>query len=85
MTTTEKIFNHIRRQTEKAIGDFNLIEKGDRIAVGISGGKDQKRQQMKQLINNFAEEIPEIRNSMISAIGNVHPRHLLDRRITKTG
>ncbi|MCK4501465.1 MAG: tRNA 2-thiocytidine(32) synthetase TtcA, partial [Desulfuromonadales bacterium] len=40
--------------------------------------EDQKRQQMKQLISNLAKEIPEIRNSMIAAIGNVHPRYLLD-------
>ena len=40
MTTAEKLFQHIKRQVGKAIGDFGLIEEGDRIAVGISGGKD---------------------------------------------
>lgn len=27
-------------QTKKALDDFNLIEQNDRIAIGISGGKD---------------------------------------------
>ena len=40
MTTTEKLFQRMKRQVGKAIGDFDLIEEGDRIAVGISGGKD---------------------------------------------
>lgn len=44
---------------------------------------EQKRFEMKQLIKALAEKIPEIRNSMIGAVGNVHPRHLLDRQLTK--
>ena len=39
-TEIEKLFQRINKQTGKAIGDFNLIEAGDRIAIGVSGGKD---------------------------------------------
>ncbi len=49
----------------------------------VVGTEDQKRQEMKKLINKLSEDIPEIRNSMIGAIGNVHPRHLLDLNLTK--
>jgi tRNA 2-thiocytidine biosynthesis protein TtcA len=34
------LFRKLRHGTGKAIGDFGLIEKGDRIAVAVSGGKD---------------------------------------------
>jgi tRNA 2-thiocytidine biosynthesis protein TtcA len=44
----------------------------------VAGGEEQQRQRMKLLIKGLAQEIPQIRNSMISALGNVHPRHLLD-------
>lgn len=36
----DQLFRKIKKQTGQAIGDFNLIEEGDRIAVGVSGGKD---------------------------------------------
>ncbi|OEU73128.1 MAG: tRNA 2-thiocytidine(32) synthetase TtcA [Desulfuromonadales bacterium C00003093] len=51
----------------------------------VAGGEDQQRQRMKQLIKQLSGEIPQIRNSMISALGNVHPRHLLDQRLQKRG
>ena len=35
-----KLFNKIKRLTGSAIGDFDLIEEGDNIAVAVSGGKD---------------------------------------------
>ncbi len=47
-----------------------------------AGTEKQKRQRIKRLIGNLAKEIPHIRYSMISAIGNVHPQHLLDRNLT---
>ena len=33
-------FRKVKKLTGKAIGVFNLIEDGDRIAVAVSGGKD---------------------------------------------
>ena len=35
-----KHFRKVKRLTGQAVGDFNLIEDGDRIAVAVSGGKD---------------------------------------------
>lgn len=48
----------------------------------VAGGVDQKRQRMKQLIKDLSREIPQIRNSMINALGNVRTRHLFDRKRT---
>lgn len=35
-----KLFLHLKKWLEKAAGDFGMIEKGDRILVGVSGGAD---------------------------------------------
>ena len=40
-----------------------------------------QRQRVKRLIAQLEVEHPEIKNSMIRALANVAPRHLLDRRL----
>ncbi len=40
MLFDNRLFRKIKKLTGQAIGDFNLIEDGDRIAVAVSGGKD---------------------------------------------
>ncbi len=50
-------------------------------ACPVCGEIDQKRQRMKQLIRELRQEIPHLKRSMIGALGNVHPRHLLDPQL----
>jgi tRNA 2-thiocytidine biosynthesis protein TtcA len=47
------------------------------------GQEDQKRQRMKQLLTELAGENPYLKSSMIRALSNVQPRHLLDRELVK--
>lgn len=46
---------------------------------------DQKRQVMKRLVTDLSGEIPEIRQSLLKAMSNVQPRHLLDPALLKDG
>ena len=50
-------------------------------ACPVCGVVDQKRKRMKRLIGELAAENPHLKRSMIGALGNVHPRHLLDKRL----
>lgn len=45
----------------------------------VQGTGDLKRQQMKQLIADLAGDNPDIRRSMLTALGNLQPRHLLEK------
>jgi tRNA 2-thiocytidine biosynthesis protein TtcA len=44
-----------------------------------------QRQRVKRLIVELEREHPAIKSSMIRALGNVMPRHLLDRRLNPSG
>lgn len=44
----------------------------------VCGTADLQRKRMKQLLKNLEKDIPHIKNSMLKALSNVHPRHLLD-------
>ena len=74
----------------------NLAEDDIRLAVQQAGltpvscccpvaTADQQRQRMKQLLQQLEQEIPQIKNSLLAALGNVQPRHLLDPLLTKQG
>jgi tRNA 2-thiocytidine biosynthesis protein TtcA len=45
------------------------------------GDLSLQRQRVKRLITQLEIEHPEVRNSMLKALANVAPRHLLDRRL----
>ncbi len=50
-------------------------------ACPVCGVVDQKRKRMKRLIAELARENPHLKRSMLGALGNIHPRHLLDRSL----
>ncbi len=52
-------------------------------ACPVCGKVDQKRKRMKQLVREMAKENPHLRRSMLGAIGNVHPRHLMDKALAE--
>jgi tRNA 2-thiocytidine biosynthesis protein TtcA len=65
------------------------VHEGSRLPVigcccPACGDLSLKRQRVKRLIAELEVEHPEIKNSMIKALGNVMPRHLLDKHLSKT-
>ena len=49
------------------------------------GDLSLQRQRVKRLIVELEREHPNVKSSMIKALGNVMPRHLLDRRLNPIG
>jgi tRNA 2-thiocytidine biosynthesis protein TtcA len=56
MSHRSKLEARISKKTTKAIVDFNLIEEGDRIMVGLSGGKDSWA--LMQTLDNLRQRAP---------------------------
>ena len=44
----------------------------------VAGSADMQRKRMKQLLVELQADIPHVKSSLLKALSNVHPRHLLD-------
>ncbi len=49
----------------------------------VCGKADQQRKRMKELLAVLEKENPSVKRSLLRALSNVHPRHLLDRGLSK--
>jgi tRNA 2-thiocytidine biosynthesis protein TtcA len=47
----------------------------------VCGTVDMQRKKMKQLLSELEKSIPHVKRSLLRALANVQPRHLLDRRL----
>ena len=47
----------------------------------VCGRADLQRKRMKRLLTELQQDIPHVKNSLLKALSNVHPRHLLDGRL----
>ncbi|NMC74699.1 MAG: tRNA 2-thiocytidine(32) synthetase TtcA, partial [Geobacteraceae bacterium] len=51
----------------------------------VAGGADLQRKRMKELLTDLERENPHVKRSLLTALTNVQPRHLLDGRLRKEG
>ncbi|OEU64110.1 MAG: tRNA 2-thiocytidine(32) synthetase TtcA [Desulfuromonadales bacterium C00003094] len=67
---------------ERLIAEFSYANDFPTIACACPAGSDgdRNRRRIKQLIKELSGDMPHLRGSLLSALGNIQPRHLLDKR-----
>jgi tRNA 2-thiocytidine biosynthesis protein TtcA len=67
---------------EQDIAEYAETQGFPIIACDLCGSQsDLKRKRIKRLIDELQQEIPMLRKSMLTALGNAVPTHLLDHRL----
>lgn len=67
---------------EKDLLELSAVWKFPVIPCNLCGSQEgMKRQRTKKLLRDLEKEIPQIGNSMLKAMGNVHSSQLLDQKL----
>ena len=86
-TTNDGRFEVIRPLLECAESDIAEYARGVRFPIlpcNLCGSQDGlKRVQIKSLLTELEQRIPNVREVMLSALGNVRPTHLLDAEVAE--
>jgi len=82
----DKLLRRLLRATSEAIHDFELVEPGDRILVGVSGGKDSYT--LLHVLKKLRERAPVAFDLVAVNLDQGHPGYpadVVERHLASTG